>query len=142
MTHLKPLRQIVQGALLATLLNASQLYAAPLPLAARGEIEGLLSRLGASGCQFKRNSSWHTAVEAQAHLRRKLDYLVDKDAVGSTEQFIERAATKSSMSGKPYQVQCGNEAPVPSSQWLRTELKVLRARAGIKPPLEYKAIAR
>jgi hypothetical protein len=129
MARLKPLRHIVQGVLLAVLLGAPQLYAAPLSPAARGEIEGLLSRLAASGCQFKRNGSWHTAVEAQVHLRRKLDYLVDKGAVASAEQFIERAASQSSMSSQAYQVKCGSQAPVPSSAWLRTELQGLRAGA-------------
>jgi hypothetical protein len=129
MIHLNPIRRAVQGLPLALLLSTSQLYAASLPPAARGEIEGLLSRLAASGCQFKRNGSWHTAEEAQAHLRRKLDYLVDRGAVASTEQFIERAATQSSISRKPYQVQCNNQAPVASSRWLRSELRVLRAGA-------------
>lgn len=129
MIPLNPVRRAVQGVLLALLLSTSQLYAASLPPAAQGEIEGLLSQLAASGCQFKRNGSWHTAEEAQAHLHRKLDYLVDRGAVASTEQFIERAATKSSISGKPYQVQCNNQAPVASSRWLRRELKVLRAGA-------------
>ncbi len=129
MSYQIPLRITVRGALFVMLLGASQLYAASLPHAARGEIEGLLSRLAASGCQFKRNGSWHTAVEAQAHLRRKLDYLENKGAVATTEQFIERAATQSSISGKPYQVQCGNHVPVPSSQWLHTELQALRAGA-------------
>ena len=122
----RPLSRVVHGALLVMLLNASQLYAASLPPAAQAEIEDLLSRLAASDCKFKRNGSWHTTEEAQAHLRRKLDYLVDKGAVTSAEQFIERAATQSSMSSKPYQVQCSKQAPVPSSQWLRTELQALR----------------
>jgi hypothetical protein len=129
MVHLNPVRRTVQGVLLALLLSTSQLYAASLPPAVRGEIEGLLSRLAASGCQFKRNGSWHTAEEAQAHLRRKLDYLVDRGAVASTEQFIERAATQSSISGKPYQVQCNNQVPVASSRWLLHELRLLRAGA-------------
>ena len=123
MTHLKFLRHV---AFFAMLLTTSQLYAASLPPAARGEIESLLSRLGVSNCQFKRNGSWHTASEAQAHLSRKLDYLENKGAVASAEQFIERASTQSSITGKPYQVQCGNHAPVPSSQWLHTELQALR----------------
>ena len=130
MTSQRLLRRAVQGALIAMQFCASQVYATSLPPAARGEIEGLLSRLAASGCQFKRNGSWHTAVEAQAHLRRKLDYLENKGAVASTEQFIERAATQSSISGKPYQVQCSNHAPVQSSQWLHTELQDLRV--GVK----------
>lgn len=126
MPKLKPLRHIT---FFAMLLTASQLFAASLPPVARDEIEGLLSRLAASGCQFKRNGSWHTAVEARAHLLRKLDYLEHRGAVANAEQFIERAATKSSMSGKLYQVQCNNQAPVPSSQWLHTELRELRAGA-------------
>lgn len=129
MSYQTPLRITIHGALLAMLLGASQVYAASLPPAARGEIEGLLSRLAASGCQFKRNGSWHTAEEAQSHLRRKLDYLEARSAVANTEQFIQRAATKSSMSGKPYQVQCNNQAPVPSSRWLHTELHALRTGA-------------
>ncbi len=122
-------RCTVQRALIAMLFCVQQVYAASLPPSARGEIESLLSRLASSGCQFKRNGSWHTAVEAQAHLRRKLDYLENKGAIASAEQFIERAATQSSISGKQYQVQCGNHTPVPSSQWLHTELQALRAGA-------------
>ncbi|MHB8916067.1 MAG: YfeK family protein [Thiobacillus sp.] len=126
MSYQTSLRITMHGVLFAMLLGTSQLYAATLAPAARGEIEGLLSRLAASGCQFKRNGSWHTAEEAQAHLRRKLDYLEERSAVANTEQFIQRAATKSSMSGKPYQVRCGSETPVPSSQWLHSELQTLR----------------
>lgn len=62
-----PLRFAVHGVLVAVLLSTSQLYAASLPTAARGEIDSLLSRLGSSGCEFKRNGSWHTASEAQSH---------------------------------------------------------------------------
>ncbi|MFP5409192.1 MAG: DUF5329 domain-containing protein [Gammaproteobacteria bacterium] len=123
----KPRRLAVQGALLALLLGASSLHAAPLPAAAQGEIEGVLSRLAASGCQFKRNGSWHSAAEAQAHLRRKLDYMLKRDAVASAEQFIERAASQSSISGEAYQVKCGSRAPVASGPWLRAELRALRA---------------
>lgn len=94
MANMKPLHRIVQWALLALLLNAPPLYAEPLSPAARGEIEVLLSRLAESDCQFMRNGNWYTAGEAQVHLRRKLDYLVDKGAVASAEQLIERAAAK------------------------------------------------
>jgi hypothetical protein len=92
-----------------------------------GEIDSLLSRLAASGCQFKRNGAWHTADEAQAHLQRKLGYLVDRGAVASAEQFIEHAATKSSVSGQTYLVKCGGNPAVPSGQWLYSELQALRA---------------
>ncbi len=54
--------------------------------------------------------------------------------VQTTEQFIERAASGSSMSGKPYLVKCGNGAPVQSGEWLRTELKDLRSTGPAKSP--------
>lgn len=129
MAHLKPLNHAVRVALLAVLLGALQLHAASPSPDPRGEVELLLSRLAASGCQFRRNGSWHTAAEAQAHLRRKLDYLVDRGALASAEQFIERAASRSSMSGQAYQVRCGSLAPVASGDWLRAELRALRAAA-------------
>ena len=117
------LRHAARAAMLLFTLLA---HAASLTPASRVEIDSLLSRLAASGCQFGRNGSWYTSIEAQAHLRKKLDYLIDKGAVVSTEQFIERAATKSSVSGRVYQVRCGSNPPVPSSAWLHSELQDLR----------------
>jgi len=134
MANMKPLHRIVQWALLALLLNAPPLCAEPLSPAARGEIEVLLSRLAESGCQFLRNGNWYPAGEAQVHLRRKLDYLVDKGAVASAEDFIERAASQSSMSGRAYQVKCGSRAPVASGAWLRAELQRLRAGVNKSEP--------
>jgi hypothetical protein len=123
----RPIFPVLYPALLAVCLFASQACAAALPPTARVEIDSLLSRLAASGCQFKRNGAWHTADEAQAHLQRKLGYLVDRGAVASAEQFIERAATKSSVSGQTYLVKCGGNPAVPSGQWLYSELQALRA---------------
>ncbi len=85
--------------------------AAPLSPAARAEIDGLLVRLVASGCEFNRNGSWYTAAEAKSHLSQKLKYFEDRGMVQTTEQFIEMAASGSSMSGQPYLVRCGNSAP-------------------------------
>ena len=111
----------------ATLITfwAVACLAAPSP--ARPEIDALLARLQASGCSFARNGSWHGAAEARTHLMRKLQYLEDRNLVQTTEQFIDRAAAQSSMSGKPYQVRCGNEAPMESRTWMTKELKAMRA---------------
>jgi Family of unknown function (DUF5329) len=105
-----------------------------LPLAARVEIESLLSRLKASGCQFNRNGSWHTSEEAQAHLLRKLDYLAGTGAIASADQFIELAATKSSVTGQAYSVKCGSNAPVQSSTWLFSQLQTLRSNSAAPAP--------
>lgn len=110
----------------AGLLASAAATAAPLPPMARAEVDALLARLQASGCEFNRNGSWYGGAEAKAHLLKKLDYLEGKGLVSSAEQFIERGATGSSMSGTAYQVRCPGQAVVPSAQWLRTELQALR----------------
>lgn len=103
--------------------------AAPTAVPIRAEIDALLDKLQASGCQFNRNGAWHNGSEAKVHLLRKLEYLEGKGTVESTEQFIELAASKSSFSGKAYQVRCGTEAAVESQLWLTRQLAILRGPA-------------
>ena len=85
----------------------------------------MLSFVEDSGCTFIRNGSEAPAAEARAHLQKKLDYLERKDLVASSEDFIERAATQSSLSGKPYQVRCATQTRN-SADWLNQELRRLR----------------
>lgn len=71
------------------------------PVAVQREVSFLLGYVEGSGCGFQRNGTWYTSREAQAHLRDKYQYLVRQDLIASTEHFIERAATESSLSGSP-----------------------------------------
>ena len=112
---------------LAFALAAAGAQAAPLPAPARAEVDALLTRLQASGCQFNRNGSWYNGADARTHLLRKLEYLEKKDLVKNAEQFIDLGASSSSSSGKPYMVKCGSAAPVESKAWLGAELKAIRA---------------
>lgn len=84
--------------------------AAPTATPVRTEIDALLGRLQASGCQSNRNGSWYGDAEARDHLLRKLDYFEVEGTGQSTEQLIELAASKRGTSGKPYQVNCGNDS--------------------------------
>lgn len=102
---------------------------AATPAPVRSEIGSLLARLESSGCRFNRNGDWHAGAEAKGHLLRKLDAIEGKTTVASTERFIELAATRSSSSGKDYQVQCGGVAPQPSAAWLTAQLRQLRSTA-------------
>ena len=107
------------------------LLVALLPFSAFGqnapaEISQLFKSLETSGCQFNRNGSWYNAQEASEHLHRKYDYLVKKGLAKSAESFIDLAASKSSMSGKPYLVRCGNAAPVESKSWFLSKLAQFR----------------
>ncbi|WP_311239182.1 MULTISPECIES: YfeK family protein [unclassified Xanthomonas] len=92
------------------------------------EVGQLFKALEQSNCEFSRNGSWYAAPKASEHLQRKYEYLKKKALVTSTESFIELAATKSSMSGKAYQVRCGNAAPVSSQSWFIGKLRELRKR--------------
>lgn len=102
-------------------------YAAEISSTAEREVAALLEALGTSECRFYRNGSWYSASDAQTHLTRKYEYLRQKKLVESSEDFILKGGTKSSRSGEPYQVQCGNERPVPSSEWLGAVLHQLRS---------------
>jgi hypothetical protein len=123
MTASRALQSLLVGAMLALL--AAPASAEPPPQAQR-EIEQLIDALGRSGCEFQRNGKWYPSGEAQAHLRRKYDYLRKRDLVANAEQFIERAGTQSSMSGKAYAVRCPGQRAVPSAQWLGARLSGLR----------------
>ncbi len=86
------------------------------------EIGQLLGYLEASGCEFQRNGQWHDARAARAHLETKYQYLLGRDQVQSTDDFIKRAATSSSVGGGVYNVRCANGVVQPSGVWLRREL--------------------
>lgn len=97
------------------------------------EIDALLDALGQSGCDFYRNGTWYDATRAEAHLRRKLDYIAKRESISSSEAFIEAAATRSSFSGEAYQVRCPGTASVPSADWLRGRLQAIRVSASDTP---------
>jgi hypothetical protein len=116
------------AALLVYLMAATVPASAGTPSpAAAAEIAHLLAYLGNSGCAFYRNGSWHDAREARTHLETKKNYLLKRSLIGSTEEFIDRAATSSSVSGERYLVRCAPSAPVAASAWLRAELARIRA---------------
>ncbi len=115
---------------LLSLLLATPAQSGTPDAVARKEIAGLMDALSESGCRFQRNGQWYGAAEARAHLQRKYDYLLKKRLVDSAEQFIERAASQSSLSGRAYQVQCPGQSPMQSADWFGRQLKALRQPAG------------
>jgi hypothetical protein len=111
----------------AMMLSAAHALAEQASPATQREVSQLLDFVGKSDCQFNRNGKWYDAAKARDHLQEKYDYLNRRGQIPSTEAFIERAASQSSMSGKAYQVRCGNGSSMSSASWLSTELKRLRA---------------
>ena len=115
----------VMAVLLAGAGGLSGSAHAALDATGHREVSALLAFVGSSRCTFIRNGSVYSATQAQAHLQQKLDYLLRKDMVNSAEQFIERAGSESSFSGKPYKVNCDGKEQL-SADWLRDELQRLR----------------
>ncbi len=89
------------------------------------EVQHLLEFVENSGCTFFRNGSDHDAADAADHLRLK--YSRGGKYVNNADQFIERLASESSWTGRPYTVTCDGVTR-PSGEWLEEELKAYRAR--------------
>ena len=117
------------GSLLLFALSMPALAdAAELDAVAHGEITHLIDHLASSGCRFNRNGTWYDASRAVSHLERKYEYLLDRGLITDAEMFIQRAATQSSVSGKPYLVKCGNQPEKQSAAWFQAALSKLRAK--------------
>jgi hypothetical protein len=79
------------------------------------EIDYLLATVGNSECTFIRNGKSYPATKAQEHLQMKRER--GKRHFDSADEFIEKIASKSSFSGKPYLIQCDDEARQPAAEW-------------------------
>jgi len=90
------------------------------------EVEYLVSTVGKSNCTFIRNGKRHSAEDAEDHLRMK--YRRGKRHAPTTEKFIERLASASSMSRKPYYIECHGQEMVPSGEWLMAQLVDYRSK--------------
>ncbi|MES2364816.1 MAG: DUF5329 domain-containing protein [Pseudomonadota bacterium] len=119
------MKSIIQFGLVAILSLTNVAYAQP-PVNVQIEVSFLLGYIEGSDCEFYRNGAWKDAKVAQAHIRDKYNYLVARNLIHTTEEFIERAATESSFSGQAYKVRCKGGAIVTSKKWLSDELSQLK----------------
>jgi hypothetical protein len=106
--------------LLSTSANAD------VPPAQKPEIDHLLNFVEHSACAITRNGKSHDGSAAISHIKKKYAYF--KDEIQTTEQFIELSATKSTLSGKYYLVQCGDGKQIKTKEWLLNELGKFRDR--------------
>jgi len=123
------LRAVAFGAWLAVAAGAVMAKGPVVAKPAEGaerEIAALIDGLAQSSCRFSRNGSWYDGARAADHLRRKYDYLRKRDLADTSEQFIERAASRSSVSGRAYRVACPGEPERDAGSWFQQRLQVLR----------------
>jgi len=88
------------------------------------EIQHLLEFVKTTNCQYDRNGTLHTGVEAVEHIQKKYDYF--EDDIKTAEDFIRYSATESKMSGNKYRVLCGDKNAIYSQDWLLKELRLYR----------------
>lgn len=100
---------------------------AEIPAPAKAEIDHLVAYVGNSGCEFYRNGSWYDGKKGAEHLQMKLDWLGGRNMIQAAQDFIDKAATQSSMSSIAYKVRCNGGEPVLSAKWLSEELARFRA---------------
>lgn len=97
------------------------------------EITYLLNEVATSSCEFYRNGNWYQGRQAAAHLRSKYGARPPWEHIGTAEEFIDRIAARSSVSGSDYRIRCAGTDAVPSASWLRSRLAAFR-RAHDSPP--------
>jgi len=98
---------------------------ADVPAAQQGEVDHLLEFVKTCSCSIERNGTLHNGAEAYDHMKKKYEYFRDK--IHSTEDFIDYAASKSTISGKSYLTHCNGGEPVTTREWLLAELERYRA---------------
>jgi hypothetical protein len=81
------------------------------------KIDAAVQRVEKSDLTFIRNDTEHTGKDAADHLRLKLRNA--GDAIKTFDDFVDKIATKSSMSGKPYLVKMKDGTKVELAKWLR-----------------------
>jgi hypothetical protein len=91
------------------------------------EIEYLLSFVAESNCIFIRNGKEHQAKKASEHLAMKYNHV--RGRIKTAENFIDKIASKSSLTRRAYTIRCNDKQEVPTEQWLRDALQSYRKAA-------------
>lgn len=103
-----------------------------LRLPEREKIDRLLERVEQSGLIFIRNGEEHNSLAAAAHWRRKFE--AEGPRVNTLEEFIEKIASRSSLSDQPYQVRLSDGTVAETGPWLRAQVTTLSAPQGTGEP--------
>jgi hypothetical protein len=124
--------RLFRTTLFALLLAAVAALAQATPSASEQKlIDTLILRVSnMKTMTFMRNGDEHNAADAAKHMQAKFDHF--KDEIVTAEDFIDRCASRSEMTGKPYQVKMPNGAVRDAKEFLTAELHTLR-KGGGKP---------
>jgi hypothetical protein len=109
-------------------------FAGAAPLTEQQKIDVLIHSVETlPGAKFIRNGSAYDGKAAADHLRTKRHYAGSR--IKTASDFIDACASKSSMSGLPYQVQFADGKTEDANIFFHDELKALEASpTGSLPP--------
>ena len=128
MTPMNFSKPVLAVALFLALAIPVALRAQTLPAAERQKIEALIKYVGGlKDAQFIRNGSSYEVSTAVRFLRRKWE--ANDSEVKTARDFIDKVATFSGTSGKPYLIRFKDGAEVTTQQYLITELSRIETRA-------------
>jgi hypothetical protein len=83
-------------------------------------VDYLIAQVEKSDCKFIRNGDEHTAKEASEHMRAKYNHF--KKEIKTPDDFIQKCASKSELSGKPYLVKRPDGSTEKCEDWMKNLL--------------------
>lgn len=120
-------RRLVLTGLVCTLMAAVGLSVAAPSAHEQSRIDRLIRYVESQkSIVFIRNGTEYGCDEAARFLRSKMDTMGAD--VTSARDFIDRIASRSSTTGRPYQVKLSDGHVMPAAEFLSNELKRLDAR--------------
>lgn len=125
------LRNLMIKALLTTaaLLWTGVAAAACDPSDTTAAIDHLVESVRASDAEFIRNGRSYDGDRAARHMQRKAEHFDER--IDSPESFIELAATRSELTGRPYRVRFADGKETTTARWLGVLLAQWRAGCGV-----------
>jgi len=123
MVYSPTMKHIIKALILTLILLAGSAVADT-----QQEIDHLLDFVAKTNCQYDRNGTVHSGLDARDHINMKYEHYRKK--VKTAEDFIKYSATKSMMSGKKYKIRCPGAEAVNASDWLLEELHRYRKASG------------
>ena len=84
------------------------------------KIQYLIDQVGKSNMTFIRNGNEHSPSRAKSHLELKLS---KSNGSCSVEDFINKIASKSSITGEPYYIKYPDGRMIKAADWFREKLK-------------------
>jgi uncharacterized protein YjhX (UPF0386 family) len=117
--------------LLALWTSSACVHAQDKPADEKQKIEALIKHVaGLKDTKFVRNDTEYDAATAATFLRRK--WKSNEAEIKTAKDFIDKAASVSSTSGKPYLIRVKGSKDVKSGDYLHAELKKLEKSSSDK----------